>query len=254
MLICSNCNQEMNDDTKFCPNCGTPVKENSSEEKRKMVFEGTIHKCPNCGEILNSFVTNCPACGYEIRERKNSTSVSEFAAKLEEIEKSRPATNELGFKDIFTTAIVDDITQKEISMIQSFPIPNTKEDLIEFLILSSSNINTRAFSELSGTTARQKAISGAWKSKFEQAYQKALISFGSTPEFKNIQNIYDKINDELTKTNKSNSYFWIVFLVIMVIVIIGSICIVFNTSSKSSERREKQNTVTNVYAQNIIEN
>jgi len=244
----------MNDDVKFCPNCGTPVKENNGEEKRKMVFEGTIHKCPNCGEILNSFVTNCPACGYEIRERKNSTSVSEFAAKLEEIEKSRPTTKELGFKDIYTTAIVDDITQKEISMIQNFPIPNTKEDLIEFLVLASSNINTRAFSELSGTTARQKAIATAWNSKFEQAYQKALISFGNTPEFSNIQNIYNKINDELTKVNKSNSYFWICFMVIMVVVVIGSIIVVFNASSKSSEMKVKQNTINSVYTQSNIEN
>lgn len=220
MLICSNCNKEMDNDTKFCPNCGTPVKENINEEKRKVVFEGIIHKCPNCGEILNSFVTNCPACGYEVRERKNSISVTEFAKKLEEIEKTRPI-KESKFADIHTNmSIIDDITKKEISIIQNFPIPNTKEDLIEFLILASSNINTRTFSELSGAAASQKALSGAWKSKFEQAYQKALISFGNAPEFKNIQSIYEKINQDLEKINQANKYFWIGLILMMILMIL----------------------------------
>ena len=37
----------------------------------------------------------------------------------------------------------------------------------------------------------QRDLSDAWLSKLEQAYQKAKILFGSTPEFVTIKEIYD---------------------------------------------------------------
>ena len=97
MLICSNCSKEMNDDDKFCANCGMQVKENNSDNKRKIVFDGTIHKCPNCGEVLNSFAANCPACGFELRSVKNSGAVAELSRKLEKIEMKRNAETELKY-------------------------------------------------------------------------------------------------------------------------------------------------------------
>ena len=101
--------------SKFCNYCGTPMdntkkekklieekKETIREEftKRKMVYEGKIHKCPNCGEVLEALIVNCPACGYELRDSKNSSAVEELSRKLEEIEekrdKSRVSTQILG--------------------------------------------------------------------------------------------------------------------------------------------------------------
>ena len=36
---------------------------------------------------------------------------------------------------------VNETDQKKINLIRSYVIPNTKEDLFEFLVLASSNIN-----------------------------------------------------------------------------------------------------------------
>lgn len=54
--------------------------------------------------------------------------------------------------------------------------------------MSSSNISEDHYSDR--ISKGQKTISDAWKSKFEQAYQKAKVSFGKTPEFEEIRAMY----------------------------------------------------------------
>lgn len=170
MPFCSNCGQQINDGAKFCPSCGTAVSNEKPNNQRKTVFEGNIHKCPNCGEVLTSFTSNCPSCGYEIRGASNSAAVQEFAVKLASAE-SR---------------------QEKIAIIRNFPIPNTKEDILEFMILASTNIVDNL----------EKDISAAWQSKTEQAYQKAQIIFQDEKEFSRIQNIYSQVCVKLTKQKK----------------------------------------------------
>lgn len=73
--------------------------------------------CPYCGAVLESFSTVCPACGEEIRQKKTSSSMKELNAKLEN---------------------VTDLDRRR-SIVTSFPVPNTREDLLEFLSLSAPN-------------------------------------------------------------------------------------------------------------------
>ena len=91
--------------------------------------------------MLGSFQATCPTCGHEVRDAKNSYSVREFAAKLEEIEHGR-STKGFGIKKMLQDQNeVNETDQKKINLIRSYVIPNTKEDLFEFLVLASSNIN-----------------------------------------------------------------------------------------------------------------
>lgn len=224
MLYCKNCGNELEDNDKFCSKCGTPIEVETQE--RQIKYEGNIHKCPNCGEVLKSFVANCPSCGYELRETKNSISLRDFINKLDEIEKLR--NTEMDQKIKKNTNSINGITQRTVSLIRNFPIPNTKEDLLEFIILASSNINTKMFSDFYGMSEEEEAVSDAWKSKFEQAYKKALVMFGNTTEFKNIQDIYDKTNEKIKKASDSNKKFWIMVTIanivgIAVLFILGAL-------------------------------
>lgn len=126
--------------------------------KRKTFYEGEIHKCPNCGYILDSFVTICPSCKYELRGTKATSVVNELFKKLEQTES---------------------INQK-IDLISNFYIPNNKEDICEFIILATSNIQAGGYGV------------EAWYAKLEQAYQKARLSFGNSPEFQYISELYYK--------------------------------------------------------------
>ena len=132
-------------------------------------------------------------------------------------------------KGIFNAIANDkpsDTDLKVINTIKSFPIPNNKEDIMEFMILASSNIDLDAYDSASGglKNARQE-VSNAWVSKMEQAYQKACIICKDDPEFKKIEELYSKTNNKI-KFNKSKwqrfclylIFFWLLIIFICIIL------------------------------------
>ena len=202
MSFCINCGHQLTDGAKFCAECGTAVCASTGAMHRKTVFEGELHKCPQCGEVLNSFSVNCPTCGYELRGTKGASSVRELTMKLQQIQSTSVPTK-MNIESIFTQALsggqLSTADEKKVELIKGFSIPNTKEDVMEFFILASSNIDIKLYgmeydsSQLQGKmAASQKAVSDAWLAKLEQAYQKAQLMWGGTPEFSNIQAIYDR--------------------------------------------------------------
>lgn len=170
MAFCINCGQELAEGAKFCANCGKAVN-NDSTTQRKTVYDGELHKCPNCGELLNSFVTNCPTCGYELRSIKTNSPVNELAKKIER-----------------TSSV-----NEKIELITNFYVPNTKEDIYDFFILAVSNLEDTYYD-----------TDDAWRAKLEQTYHKARISFGKSPEFEYIDELYKKIIDKVSKRGTLN--------------------------------------------------
>lgn len=220
MAFCTDCGQELSDGAKFCANCGKAVNNNSTTQ-RKTVYDGELHKCPNCGEVLESFVVNCPTCGHEFRGATATGSVQEFAAKLDEIERTRPLQNS-SIKKFFSNATgPDEIAQRKVSLIRSFAIPNTKEDLLEFLVLSSSNINLQRYNDFDSLSESEEAVSDAWEAKFEQAYQKASIVLGHATEFDRIQRLYDKKKAEVNRAKRKRILFWVLCPATILIVVFG---------------------------------
>ncbi len=162
MPFCANCGQQVEKGTKFCTNCGAIVvlHEKTKIDERKTFYDGGIRKCPNCGEIINAFVVSCPSCGYELRDSSTANSLQSLYSDLNK-----------------TTSM-----EQKALIIRSYPIPNAKEDIIEFMILASSNISGEADAN----------IFEAWVAKFEQAYQKAQISLQNDSSFLQIEKIYKK--------------------------------------------------------------
>ena len=146
MGFCINCGQTLAEGAHFCSNCGFAVGEtNTGTSQRKTVYDGELYKCPNCAERLDSFMTVCPTCGYELRGAKGSSVVKEFAEKLEQIESLRTDANKVYsvIGDIFGKFNKTD--EQKINLIRSFSIPNTKEDILEFMILAASNIDLKLY-------------------------------------------------------------------------------------------------------------
>ncbi len=154
MAFCNNCGKELVKGAKFCFECGAPV-QSVTASRRETVNYGELHKCPNCGAMLDSFSSVCPACDYEIRDVVNSVATREFAEKLEKAGSQ----------------------QETIAVIRNYPIPNTKEDILEFFITAYSNASDNL----------DDGISEAWQSKVEQAYQKAQFVFKDADELAYIQ-------------------------------------------------------------------
>ena len=190
MAFCTKCGHQLADGAKFCFECGAKVNHpfTSHSESRKSVYDGEIYRCPNCGDVLDAYESICEACGYERRGAKATNSVQELARKLEEIESLRPAKKRTS---IFIQPLSTTDEQK-ISLIQSFPIPNSKEDIMEFAVLAISNVDPDAFSTINNPNMHtsKQAISNAWLSKFEQAYQKGQLMFGNSPELDKLHSFY----------------------------------------------------------------
>lgn len=223
--FCSYCGTKLDDGARFCKGCGKaviqttestpehntinePTYETFSHEpntERKTVYEGNIHKCPNCGEVLQAFVTHCPACGHEIRDTHTTSSVREFAVKLERIEAQKmPAFEEKKsvMKMVFGRDFKDEDEaeeardrweeqkhQEKANLIINYSVPNTKEDIMEFMLLASSNIDVKH-----GT---DDVVTKAWISKLDQVYEKARISMGNSSDFAQIKKIYDQKKKQL---------------------------------------------------------
>jgi len=196
-MFCSKCGKQLEEGSKFCNGCGSQVNKSAQTEsssKRKTVFDGEIHKCPNCGSQLNSFEHKCKDCGYEIRGSNIDNVVKEFADKLE-------GTNSVNKKN---------------ELISNFYIPNTKEDIYEFFILAISNLTTDV------------KCAEAWKSKLEQTYHKAKLSFGNTSEFEYIDKLYSRTmrNYKNKSLNRNLKQGWKYFLG-AILFIIGIALIIF---------------------------
>ena len=168
MAFCTECGHQLAEGAKFCFECGAKVNAPSSPrvEQRKTVYDGEIHRCPNCGDILDAYESVCETCGYERRGTKATSSVQELARKLEAIESQRPPKKAASiFTQAFTQGHISKTDEQKINLIQSFPIPNTKEDVMEFMLLAINNI--------SGTNSSDIRI--AWQAKLDQIHQKASM-------------------------------------------------------------------------------
>ena len=229
MAFCSSCGHKLADNAKFCFECGAKRGEINApqEEQRKTVYDGELHKCPNCSSMLNAFVTRCDICGYELRGSKASSVVRGFADEIKRLEQA-------GGKES---------SNRIATHISTFPVPNTREELMEFLILSSSNISEDRYKE--DTSAAKKAISDAWAAKFEQAYQKALLVFAGAPELPQIKQIYD-IKQKSVRKSKAKG-FWTNPLVwsfsIVAIFLVFGLCMVLTIESLNAKETKRLDAI-----------
>lgn len=249
MSYCMNCGKPLPDGAKFCSICGTPSGVTTNNTQRQQEWAGKLIKCPSCGEDITSFTAVCPACGHEIRGTKSTTSVRDFAAKLEEIERTRSSKGFGLKKTLQNQTEISATDQRKISLIRSFAIPNAKEDLFEFLVLASSNINMQRYNYIDSIPESEKAVSDAWKAKFDQAYEKAKLSFGHTPDFKRIQDIYEKKNSQVKNSKKKGVLTFIAFMAFCLIVPFGLIYGGLNSDNRkiNAENARLEAIVVEVY-------
>ena len=143
---------------------------------------GDSKKCPSCGAPVQSFSTQCPDCGHEFNNLKANSQVSQLAIDLNKIEKDM-TDHTRNNRDYSSTSWVDNseledrINIKKASLINSFPIPNTKEDILEFLTLSVPLALEKLFWYDRYVTRRgQQTLINAWRAKAEQTIMKARFS------------------------------------------------------------------------------
>ena len=128
MKFCTNCGKQLNDDAKFCDTCGAPISgtqtppipginENVADDtKRKVTYVGVEKRCPWCNAMIpDSFAITCPECKKELSGVKVSNIAKDFQEGLIKYE-----------------------GKEERDFVASFPIPNEREELGNFMLMVAS--------------------------------------------------------------------------------------------------------------------
>ncbi len=195
MKFCTNCGKQLNDDAKFCDTCGAPVSgtqtppipgtnENVGDDtKRKEVFVGVKRKCPVCGAEVPAFALTCSK-GHELSGVKVSNIAKEFHDGLVKYE-----------------------GKEERDFVASFPIPNEREELGNFMLMVASILKQDM-----QNGADQMRVS-SFTSKFDEIKSKVYMMLkaddpivGETKKWDSTLNElyenYKKIIEERTILNK----------------------------------------------------
>lgn len=111
-------------------------------EKEKAKAIGPV--CPKCGKQVAPLTLKCD-CGYEFTTSKSVSSAQVLFDKLGSVRLSSSEECEIAS----AVQMEQDakrqnfLTNKKIDIISVFPVPNTKEDIIEFLALSIPSANKK---------------------------------------------------------------------------------------------------------------
>ncbi len=201
MKFCPNCGSKLNPQNRFCTECGSRIDQvdSSSFRNNGSSDEGAYESapsCPYCGAPLNSFSGICTGCGREIYRKSYATACQKLCEKLEQIESGRPKETVLSFIAGYIDKATDNVRlkptdQKKIEAINGFVVPNSKADILEFLMLAESRIEAlshRCDDEYLALASEY--MKQAWQSKHDQVLDKAELLLSADPDFIKIRNAY----------------------------------------------------------------
>ncbi|WP_024416468.1 zinc ribbon domain-containing protein [Streptococcus suis] len=213
MEFCINCGEKLVDGARFCAFCGTKVVIHAMQTPppiqtstpRQQEYIGKVYKCPNCGEVISQSTVRCPSCSYEISGKEANETVRRFAHQLMELENKRgQEKSSIGqtIANAFFNPSANNrgstVDTQILSHIKCFPIPNSIEEISEFMYLAVGNIDVNLskntmFNNSPGVRQQggvQREISDAWVAKMQQVYAKAERTFPNDSAFQQLRDIY----------------------------------------------------------------
>ena len=194
---------------------------NKPKQKEKV---GNIKTCPACGASVKAMEAVCVECAHEFSNiRANST----LLKLLDEIEKIN--NKEITSHQILKGALGEQEKKNQIEMernklkselIENFPIPNTREDILEFLAYSLSKGKDNSYMSYFGDGY---STSGAWRKKAEEVIIKSKIMFKSDSDFSNQLMQYEIDFKSSVKNRNRTRNFIIAVISIILIIVYGGI-------------------------------
>jgi hypothetical protein len=148
---------------------------------------GNIKTCPSCGASVKPLDIVCPDCNHEFQNKIANKSLKEFIEKLEK-------------EDNKNYEYDSDRTEKKVKIITQFPIPQTKEDILEFLSYCYP------FLENPSSDSEEIKQKNAWRTKVGQAIIKGKMAAGDSMDKEVFLDFEKKIEALLKKEKKSTKY------------------------------------------------
>ena len=157
---------------------------------------GNVIKCPNCGaEVLGGSAV-CTECGYTFSNVSANSSVERLQDKLDDF--NRRQENRADNRSIFgeLTYYIGSTSKHKMDIISTFPVPNTRADLLDFLTMLQSKANSTG--PRNGLNySKEENLSYAYWLLYTNCINKAKLSFKNDKDFEPYFALYEK---ELQKT------------------------------------------------------
>lgn len=205
----------------------------------KPVKKDAVRKCPACGSMVDSFTTHCPCCGAELHNAGVAGSIEKFSERLAELEAQRNAEgsgkkNNIGCLTILMWILfywilipyhairmivsaygspkLDEIDKRKQDFILNAPIPNSKEDLMEFIIFCVSRVESVSCMKMFGAKAATiNSWNHIWSKKLDMLELKAKVAMKGSPEsLAEAQRLIDGSKDKLKQNQRLSLYFLLV--------------------------------------------
>lgn len=164
---------------------------------------GDVRKCPACGAIVPSMAAKCPECGYEFTNVEANSSTRLLMQKIDEIQAQyAELTANVDNKDESTIRtrgyqVKRQLNDRTAQLIQNFPIPNTREDLIEFLTLCIGNSKADSIM-LDGNDP----VTPAWRKKLQQVIAKVKVALPNDQQAQELIEEYEGKRENSKKKGK----------------------------------------------------
>lgn len=204
-----------------------------------------VLKCPACGAIRSSFEALCPECDYEFTDIQVSDSFRKFSEKIEEYDRqilgqeNKESKKGIGFLTILGWIVIFPVMMaifvvkkvnaknKQLSgpeklkseAIANFPVPNSKNDLLEFAIFVENKVKPLNYlNALSKTGMDIQRWNKVWNEKSNHIMQKAEIALSDDRNSLNkIQTSYQNTSNLLKKNEMTQ---WIMLGVLCALFIV----------------------------------
>mgnify|MGYP002622782802 CR=1 FL=1 len=137
---------------------------------------GVVRKCPACGAMVEAGHVKCEVCGHVFMGVEANLSSQKLAQKLEEVEGRFRDKKDSFFENVTVKKYTELAT-----VISSFPVPTSKEDLLEFIPAMLAKWKSQP-------KHGWNPLRDAYKAKYEECMMKAKIHFSNDPDFKPILN------------------------------------------------------------------
>ena len=168
---------------------------------------GDINKCPACGSMVQSFQVKCVDCGHEFSNIESTASIEKLFTMLNEAEEGRKedstsnnpfsAVGSMMAQSMSTMTGPGKIDKKKIEIISNFPIPTSKNDILEFLTLAVPKAKQLGnfLTKNNPENKTHNEFVPVWKTKCEQIVMKARFSM------KEDKKTLDEINNYAKELN-----------------------------------------------------
>lgn len=185
---------------------------------------GNVMKCPNCGAPYESGTAQCAECGHVFQNREAISSSQKlfegiqaiqdkWATKITKVseEEAKARTPKKWYEDVNGTISQDmrfDMYDEIRTFITNFPIPTTKDDLLEFISTMSSRRHGEEYEK-------------QYRAKLKEAINKATVYFPNDPQFMPLIEKYTKNSwGNLSSDAKQWIWFAIGFVILMILLLV----------------------------------